>query len=75
MASSYVNNLRLEEIGTGEASGTWGTKTNTNLSLIGKALGYATEAAFSSDANATTTVADGADDPARALYFKVIGGC
>ena len=74
MASSYVNNLRLEEIGTGEASGTWGTKTNTNLSLIGKALGYATEASFSSDANATTTVSDGADDPARAFYFKVTSG-
>lgn len=74
MASTYINNLRLEEIGTGEASGTWGTKTNTNLSLIGKALGYATEAAFSSDANATTTVADGADDPARAMYYKVTSG-
>lgn len=74
MTSTYVNNLRLEEIGTGEASGTWGTKTNTNLELIGKALGYATEASFGSDANATTTVADGADDPARALYFKVTSG-
>ena len=74
MTSTYVNNLRLEEIGTGEASGTWGTKTNTNLESIGKALGYATEASFGSDANATTTVADGADDPARALYFKVTSG-
>ena len=74
MTSTYVNNLRLEEIGTGEASGTWGTKTNTSLSLIGKALGYATEASFGSDANATTTVADGSDDPARAMYFKVTSG-
>jgi hypothetical protein len=72
--ATYVNNLRLEEITTGDASGTWGTKTNTNLELIGKALGYATEASFGSDANATTTVADGADDPARALYFKVTSG-
>ena len=72
--ATYVNNLRLEEITTGDASGTWGTKTNTNLSLIGKALGYATEASFGSDANTTTTVADGADDPARALYFKVTSG-
>jgi len=74
MTSTYINNLRLEEIGTGDASGTWGTKTNTNLELIGKALGYATQASFGSDANATTTVADGADDPARALYFKVTSG-
>ena len=43
MASTYINNLRLEEIGTGEASGTWGTKTNVNLELIGEALGYGTE--------------------------------
>mgnify|MGYP001173042358 CR=1 FL=1 len=69
--ASFDNNLRLEEITTGAASGTWGTKTNTNLSLIGKALGYATEASFSSDADATTTVANATDDPARAMYFKV----
>ena len=44
MASTYVNNLRLNEMGTGDASGTWGTTTNTNLELIGEALGYGTEA-------------------------------
>ena len=69
--ASFDNNLRLEEITTGAASGTWGTKTNTNLSLIAKALGYATEASFGSDADATTTVANATDDPARAMYFKV----
>ena len=71
MASTYVNNLRLNEMATGDASGTWGTVTNTNLELIGEALGYNTQDCFSSDADATTTVADGATDPARALYFKV----
>ena len=30
MASTYVNDLRLNEMGTGDASGTWGTVTNTN---------------------------------------------
>ena len=69
--ATYVNNLRLKEITTGDESGTWGASTNLNLELIGKALGYATEASFSSDADATTTVADGTDDPARAMYFKV----
>ena len=44
MASTYVNDLRLEEIGTGEASGTWGTKTNANLELIGEAFSYGSEA-------------------------------
>ena len=69
--ATYVNDLRLKEISTGDESGTWGTSTNTNLELIGEALGYATEQSFGSDADATTTVADGVSDPARAMYFKV----
>ncbi len=72
--ATYVNNLRLKEITTGDEDGTWGTSTNTNLELIGEALGYNTQAAFGSDADATTTVADGATDPARAFYFKVTSG-
>jgi hypothetical protein len=69
--ATYVNDLRLKEIATGDEAGTWGTSTNTNLELIGEALGYGTQDCFSSDADATTTVADGATDPARAMYFKV----
>jgi hypothetical protein len=69
--ATYVNDLRLKEITTGDEAGTWGTSTNTNLELIGEALGYGTQNCFSSNANATTTVADGATDPARAMYFKV----
>jgi len=72
--ATYVNNLRLKEITTGDEDGTWGTSTNTNLELIGEALGYATQVSFASDANTTTTVADGAADPVRALYFKVTSG-
>jgi len=72
--ATYVNNLRLKEITTGDEDGTWGTSTNTNLELIADSLGYNTQAAFASDGNATTTVADGAADPARALYFKVTSG-
>ena len=72
--ATYVNNLRLKEITTGDEDGTWGTSTTTNLELIGEALGYNTQAAFGSDADATTTVADGATDPARAFYFKVTSG-
>ena len=74
MTSTYVNDLRLEEMATGDQSGTWGTTTNTNLELIGEALGYGTQQVFGSDANATTTVADGTADPARAMYFKVTSG-
>ncbi len=71
---TYVNDLRLTELNTGEGSGTWGTTTNTNLELIGESLGFGTEASFASDANSTTTVADGATDPARSMYFKVTSG-
>ena len=70
MASTFVNNLRLEEMATGEQSGNWGTKTNTNLELIGEALGIAT-VNISSDANQTETVADASSDNARAMYIKV----
>lgn len=69
--ATYTNNLRLKEITTGDEDGTWGVSTNTNLDLIADALGYSTQDGFASDADATTTVADGAADPARALYFKV----
>ena len=72
--ATYVNDLRLKEIATGDESGTWGTSTNTNLELIGEALGYGTQEVFSSDADATTTIADGASDPARAMYFKITSG-
>jgi hypothetical protein len=73
MASSYVNNLRLTEIATGEEAGNWGTITNTNLELIGQALGYGTRAI----ANASTdniTIADGSSDSDRAMYLKLTGG-
>ena len=71
MTSTYVNDLRLNEMATGDQSGSWGTVTNLNLELIGEALGYGTEATFNTDANKTTTVLDGGSDPARAMYFKV----
>jgi hypothetical protein len=71
--STYVNNLRLEEIGSGEASGTWGTKTNTNLELIGEALGFGTEAITTNADTHTSTIADASADEARALYIKYTG--
>jgi len=69
--ATYVNNIRLKEITTGDEDGSWGTSTNTNLELIGEALGYNTQECFSSDTSTSTTIADGATDPARAMYLKV----
>ena len=71
MASTYVNDLRLNELGTGDASGTWGNITNTNLELIGEGLSYTTKDCFASDGDQTETVADGATDPLRGMYVKV----
>ena len=73
MASTYVNNLRLNEMATGDASGTWGTTTNTNLELVGQALGFGTEAITTNADTHTSTVADGAADEARAMYIKYTG--
>jgi hypothetical protein len=69
MASTYVNDLRLNEMATGDASGSWGTVTNTNLELIGEAFSYGTETI--GDADSTLTIADGAADAARSFYLKI----
>jgi len=71
--ATYVNDLRLKEIGTGESSGSWGTETNTNLELIGEALGYGTEGITTNADTHTSTIADGATDPVRAMYVKYTG--
>ena len=42
--ATYVNDLRLKEIATGDESGTWGTSTNTNLELVAEAWGSGSEA-------------------------------
>jgi hypothetical protein len=73
MASTYVNDLRLNELGTGDGSGTWGTTTNTNLELIAEGLSFGTEAITTNADTHTSTVADGATDPARSIYIKYTG--
>ena len=71
--ATYVNDLRLKEIATGDESGTWGTSTNTNLELIGDAFGYGTEAITTNADTHTTTIADGSADAGRAMYLKYTG--
>ncbi len=67
--ATYVNNLRLKEITTGDEDGTWGTSTNANLELITDALGYGTKQ-FAADTNETFTMPDATADGVRALYLK-----
>ena len=50
-----------------------GNNNNTNLELIGEALGYGTEAITTNADTHTSTVADGASDAARAMYVKYTG--
>ena len=69
--ATYDNDLRLTELTTGDEIGSWGDVSNLNLELIAESLSYATQDGFASDADSTTTVADGAADPARAIYLKV----
>jgi hypothetical protein len=67
--ATYVNNLRLKEIATGDESGTWGTSTNTNLELITDGFSYGTKQ-MAADANETFTMPDATADATRSLYLK-----
>ena len=71
MAATFVNNLRVAEPADGDAD--WGTTTNTSLELIGEALGIGSEAIVTNADTHTSTVADGATDPARALHLQYTG--
>ena len=73
MASTYVNDLRLEEMATGDQSGTWGTTTNTNLELIAEAFSYGTEGITTNADTHSTVIADGATDPGRSMFLKYTG--
>lgn len=65
MSSTYSPNLRIELIGTGDQSGSWGTTTNTNLgTLIEDGIsGYV--AVSVTAANQALTANNGAADQAR----------
>jgi len=68
--ATYVNNLRLKEITTGDEDGTWGTSTNTNLELITDGFSFGTKE-MAADANETFTMPDATADATRSLYLKI----
>jgi len=73
MASTYSTTLRLELIGQGEQSGTWGITTNNNLgSLIEQAI-TGVQTITMGDATYTLTSYDGAIDESRNAVL-VLGG-
>jgi hypothetical protein len=73
MASTY-SDLKIELIGTGEQTGTWGTTTNKNFSVaIGEAITGSADVAFSS-ADVTVTLTDtNAAQAARNLRLNLTG--
>jgi hypothetical protein len=70
MASTYTSNGGIELIATGEQSGTWGTTTNTNLSIIDR-LTNGVGAISLTGTSHTLTTTDGAlsDGQYRVLVF------
>lgn len=73
MASTYSPLLRIELIGTGDQSGTWGITTNTNLgTLVEQAIaGAATVDVTVGDA--TLTELNGSSDQSRCAILKITG--
>lgn len=73
MASTY-SSLKIELIGTGDQSGTWGTTTNTNLgTAIEEAITGSADVAFSSaDVTLTLTNTNGSQT-ARNLRLNLTG--
>jgi len=72
MASSYSTDLALELMVTGENSGTWGDKTNTNLNLIQQAIaGY--EAIDVASADVTLAMTNATISNARNMVLNLTG--
>jgi hypothetical protein len=74
MASTY-SSLKIELIGTGDQSGTWGTTTNNNLgdAALGEAITGSADVAFSS-ADVTVTLTDtNSSQTARNLRLNLTG--
>jgi len=73
MASTYSSNLKIELMGTGENSGTWGTITNTNLgTAFEQAVIGLGNPDYTSDANLTISITNSnAAQAARALVLNV----
>ncbi len=72
MPSTYSTDLKLELMATGENSGTWGTKTNTNLDLVQQAIVGFENIAITST-NTTLLMTDATISTARNAVLKFTG--
>jgi hypothetical protein len=74
MASAYSTDLKLELMVTGENSGTWGDKTNTNLNLVQQAIAGYEAVSIAGGAQTTALVmTDAALSNARNAVIKLTG--
>ena len=69
MASTYTP-LGIELQATGENAGTWGTKTNTNLSIVEQISGGYTTQAVSDSGDTTLSVTDG--EQVQLLHIELL---
>jgi hypothetical protein len=72
MPSSYTD-LGLELMATGENSGTWGDKTNTNLELIQQGFAGYQEVTVNGTGTTTLAITDGTISDGRNAVIKLIG--
>ena len=73
MASTYSTSLKLELIGNGDQSGTWGTTTNTNFGTLLEQAITGVQAITMVNADYTLTNLNGVSDEARNAVL-VLGG-
>lgn len=73
MASTFSSLLRIELIGTGDQSGTWGNTTNTNLGTLIEQAIAGTATVDVSVGNVTLTSVNGSSDQSRCAAIRVIG--
>jgi hypothetical protein len=76
MASTF-SDLGIELMATGENAGTWGTKTNTNLQIVEKAIAGYVEQAVTSGGTTALSITDGdtteSTSVARHAVIKLTG--
>jgi len=73
MASTYSTSLKLELIGSGDQSGTWGTTTNTNLGTLLEQAIVGQSTITMANADYTLTDYNGASDEARNAVIIITG--
>jgi len=73
MASTYSPSLKLELMGNGDQSGTWGNTTNANLGVLLEQAITGVQSITMSNANYVLTNYNGTTDEARNAVLVVSG--